>query len=401
MTGAAEWPARGLDVAALLATGWRPVPIREFVLKLVGRCNLACDYCYVYQSADQSWRTKPAAMAATTLAQVSHRITEHARAHRLDRVRVVLHGGEPLLAGVDTINLVAETLRRRLTGVAALDLHTQTNALLLDERFLAAMHAHDIRVGVSLDGGPDSHDRHRRSAGGRGSFEETAQRLRLLGRPEHRALFSGLLCVVDLRNDPIEVYESLLGFDPPAIDLLLPHGNWSAPPPGRRTGASETPYGDWLIAVFDHWFGARPPGPRVRLFEDVIRLLLGRRSGSEQVGLGPAAFLVIDTDGGLEQTDTLKSSFPGAPETGLNVFTDPIDAALSHPSVVARQIGLSALAPECTGCGIVRVCGGGHYGHRYRRGTGFRHPSVYCPDLIRLIRHVQRRVAAGLPGVRR
>ena len=35
--------------------GW-PVPLRQFVLKVHSRCDLACDHCYVYQSADQSWR---------------------------------------------------------------------------------------------------------------------------------------------------------------------------------------------------------------------------------------------------------------------------------------------------------------------------------------------------------
>ena len=32
---------------------------RQFLLKVHSRCNLACDYCYVYQHADQSWRTRP------------------------------------------------------------------------------------------------------------------------------------------------------------------------------------------------------------------------------------------------------------------------------------------------------------------------------------------------------
>jgi uncharacterized protein len=38
------------------------------------------------------------------------------------------------------------------------------------------------------------------------------------------------------------------------------------------------------------------------------------------------------------------------------------------------------------------VCGGGHYAHRYRPGRGFANPSVYCPDLIRLIGHIRERV---------
>jgi uncharacterized protein len=42
------------------------------------------------------------------------------------------------------------------------------------------------------------------------------------------------------------------------------------------------------------------------------------------------------------------------------------------------------------------VCGGGHYPHRYHQDNGFRNASVYCPDLSRLIRHIDARVRADL-----
>jgi uncharacterized protein len=50
-----EWPAT-LDVVALRAEGWAPVPFQEFIVKIHSRCDLACDYCYMYEMADQSWR---------------------------------------------------------------------------------------------------------------------------------------------------------------------------------------------------------------------------------------------------------------------------------------------------------------------------------------------------------
>jgi uncharacterized protein len=69
------------------------------------------------------------------------------------------------------------------------------------------------------------------------------------------------------------------------------------------------------------------------------------------------------------------------------VTRDRLDAALLLPGVAARQLGDIALAAQCRGCPIHRVCGGGMYTHRYRSGTGFANPSVYCPDLMRLIGH--------------
>jgi uncharacterized protein len=393
---APEWPRDTLDVGAAEAAGWRPVPVREFILKLVGRCNLACDYCYVFEMPDQTWRTRPTFMTVDTVRLAGVRIGEHAASHGLDRVSVVLHGGEPLLAGADGIARVATAIRRQLPAGVHLDLRLQTNGVLLDEPVTRVLHEHSVRVGVSLDGDAAGHDRHRRRADGRGSHAETARALRLLNRPEHRELFAGLLCVVDIDNPPVATYEALLEFDPPSVDFLLPHGNWSQPPPGWTGGDGRTPYAEWLISVFDRWFGAPSRETRVIILEEIVNLLLGGASRSEQVGLSPVAFLVVDTDGTLQQSDTLKSAFPGAPETGLNVRTHAVDDALRHPSVVARQIGLAALADECRACPAVRICGGGHYAHRYRRGSGFRHRSIYGADLYRLIGHIRHRLADRL-----
>src|SRR5687768_3048697 len=106
------WPYALLDVPALRKSGWRPAAIREFVLKVHQRCNLACDYCYVYESADQSWRDRPAVMSAAVWQAAANRIGEHARVHGLDRVSIVLHGGEPLLAGVDRLLDLIGDMRR-------------------------------------------------------------------------------------------------------------------------------------------------------------------------------------------------------------------------------------------------------------------------------------------------
>lgn len=106
--------------------------------------------------------------------------------------------------------------------------------------------------------------------------------------------------------------------------------------------------------------------------------------------------LVVDTDGTLQQVDSLKISYAGAPETGLTVFDHRFDDALLHPGVVARQIGRAALSATCQTCAVRDICGGGGYAHRYREGHGYLNPSVYCPDLLKLISHIGRTVQHDL-----
>ena len=389
----ALWPEEQLDVAALRGSGWRPTAIREFVLKVHQQCNLACDYCYVYELADQSWRDRPRVMTAPVWRAAARRIGEHAERHGLEQVSVVLHGGEPLLAGVDTLLRLTADLRAAMPPGCMLSVGMQTNGVQLTEAALDRLVPAGIGIGVSVDGGRADHDRHRRFRTGRGSHDLVEKALRLLGEPRFRASFAGLLCTVDPAVDPVATYRELLRHRPPSIDFLLPHANWATPPPAAAT---EAPYAEWLIPIFDGWYSAARRGTRIRLFEEILNLLLGGSSRSEQVGLSPVAVAVVESDGTVEQVDSLKSAYPGACATGLTVLTATFDSVLAHPGIVARQIGTAALAAECLACPIHQICGAGHYAHRYRPGDGFRNPTVYCRDMRVLIGHIGRRLAADL-----
>ena len=389
-TPPAEWPNLRLDVAALLRSGWHARPFQQFILKVASRCNLACEYCYVYQSVDQSWRDQPTRMSRAVAIQTAQRIAEHVRTHALSRLEIVLHGGEPLLAGPELLAFICTTLGSAMPDDVELRLYLQTNGTLLDRAVLEVFLEHDVHVGVSLDGDPVAHDASRARPNGHGSHADVECGLRLLRTPPYRHLFAGLLCVVDPERDPVATYEHLIEHEPPAIDLLLPHANWSTPP-ARATPAS-TPHGNWLIDVFDRWYDARAPETSVRLFEEIIRGLVGQPSRVESIGLQPVQLVVVETDGSIEQIDALKSAYDGAAQTGLHVDSDPFDAALALPQFVARQIGPAALDETCQRCELLTACGGGYYPHRYRRGTGFRNPSVYCADLTALITHVAARI---------
>ncbi len=377
----------------MLARGWSPEPFREFILKLHSRCNLACDYCYVYEAEDQSWRSRPAAISEATISRVALRIAEHVETHGLDEVDVVLHGGEPLLAGMKTIDFIATEIRSALPASCHVDFTMQTNGVLLTEQVLDRLESHRVGVAVSLDGDQAGHDRHRRYANGKGSHFAVRRGLDLLAT-RYRHLYRGILCAIDLANDPVTTYEALLDTGPPQIDFLLPHGTWTVPPPGHD--GESAPYARWLTAAFDRWYRAGERETGVRLFEEIMNMVLGGHSASENIGLSPVVMVVVETDGTLQQVDTLKTSFHGAPETGLNVFRHSFDAALHHPGVVARQIGVDALCEECQRCPVRDLCGGGAYAHRYREGAGYLNPSVYCSDLFRLVRHIETAVHEDL-----
>ncbi|MFH9760837.1 radical SAM/SPASM protein FxsBH, inactivated beta-hydroxylase extension form [Streptomyces anulatus] len=377
------------------------VPFREFVLKVHSRCDLACDHCYVYEHADQSWSTRPRTISDEAISWTARRLAEHATTHALPSVTVILHGGEPLLAGPARLRRVCEELGSALNGIAELDLRIHTNGVQLSPRYLDLFDEFNVRVGISLDGDRAANDRHRRFANGRSSHPMVMRAVELLREERYRHLDLGLLCTVDIHNDPVAVHDALAGLEPPLVDFLLPHATWDDPPP--RPDGSPTAYADWLLTVFDRWTEQGRPMP-VRMFASVLSSLNGGPSLTESLGLAPTDLVVIETDGQLEQVDSLKSAYEGAAATGFDVFHHTFDEVAAHPGVRARQLGLAGVSETCRRCPVVRSCGGGLYTHRYRSdgGPGFDNPSVYCADLAALIRGIEERTAAATesPAVR-
>jgi uncharacterized protein len=362
-----------------------PAAVTQYVLKVHSRCDLACDHCYVYEHADQSWRSKPLTMHQRTAARAALRIAEHAVTHRLPEVGIVLHGGEPLLLGRARMRALLTELRSRIGAVTRIDLRIQSNGVLLDDRWCAIFDEFAVKVGISLDGDRAANDLHRRYASGRSSHRQASRALALLRRPDFRHLYAGILCTIDVRNDPVTVYEALLAERPPSLDLLLPHATWADPP--YRPAGSASPYASWLTRIYQRWTADGRPVP-IRLFDSLISAARGGPSWTEAVGLDPVDLLVIETDGSYEQADSLKTAYDGAPATGMDVFGHAVDEVAGQPSLAARRGGLAVLSPTCQACEVATICGGGLYAHRYRADNAFDNPSVYCADLKALAGHV-------------
>jgi uncharacterized protein len=371
------------------------LPFRQFVLKVHSRCDLACAHCYVYEHADQSWRGRPTVILPETVAKAAERIAEHAREHNLPAVRVILHGGEPLLAGAPRLRSIARHLRQAIEPVCHLDLRIHTNGVRLDAAFCEVFRAERVKVGISLDGNRAANDMHRKYLNGRSSYDQVLRAVGVLRQGRYRDIYAGLLATIDVHSDPVAVYRALATLEPPNLDFLLPHGTWDSPPPGVGI-PGVTPYADWLAAVFAEWNadGRRVP---VRMFESIIATTLGGVSGTESLGLAPTDVAVIETDGTIEQADSIKVAYDGAPATGLDVFTRPLDDAAAHPAIQAQQRGVAGLSATCRRCPVVTSCGGGLYAHRYRTENGFDNPSVYCADLEKIITDV-RAAGASSPG---
>jgi uncharacterized protein len=366
------------------------VRIDTVLLKVASRCNLNCSYCYVYNMGDEAWKALPKRMRPDTQALVIRQLGELYR--RQDHpFAVVLHGGEPLLIGAARLAEILGGLRAELPRSCSVSI--QTNGVLITEEILDICAAHDVGLSVSIDGPAEIHDGNRVDHRDRATHAAVVAGIERLKRhPAAAQLFSGVLAVVDPSSSPTEVYAWFKALGTPSVDFLYRDGNRAKLPYGKASVGS-VEYGTWMSGVLGAYLADADP-PRIRVLDDMMKLLLGGTGIKEGVGLTDFGIAVIDTDGSITKTDTLKSSAPG------DRFAEPWSVHAHELANVVQsdeflfyhnqQRPTSAV---CASCPLLYVCGGGMLTHRYDHSTGYDNPTVFCADQKLLIGRMQRVLA--------
>jgi uncharacterized protein len=367
------------------------------LLKVASRCNLNCTYCYVYNMGDDGWRSQPKRMSEAVQAAVVKQLGDLLRLQGR-AFSVVLHGGEPLLLGAPRLERLLSALRAALP--AECGLHLQTNGILLDETILDVCANHGVGISISLDGPEDVNDRSRVDLRGRGSQARVMAALeRVRVHPKAKELFSGLLSVVDPRTDPQDIYAFFKSTKAPSVDFLYRDGNHDLLPFGKTT-ANSTEYGQWMSSLLDCYL-ADPEPPRIRVLDDMLKLILGGLARKEGVGLSDYGIVIIDTDGSINKNDTLKSTQSAADvfSSHWSVLEHSLHDVVNTSEFEAYHIAQHPSSAVCQSCSDLAVCGGGMPAHRWRKENGFDNPSVFCADqqflIDRMRQWISRQQAAA------
>lgn len=154
------------------------------VLKLTEQCNLRCSYCYV-PDKDQATELMNMDIFKTFCEKL-------AAESRYDWIRLLYHGGEPLLWGKENfiesagiVDWLEKKHHKKLYKVI------QSNGTLIDEEWVELFKKYDFHIGVSLDGPPSIHNLVRQRA------EDTVRGIRLMQSAGQRV---GILTVVGRHN---------------------------------------------------------------------------------------------------------------------------------------------------------------------------------------------------------
>lgn len=364
-----------------------PATLRQIIFKVAQPCNLNCDYCYVYNMGDSSWRNRPKLVGRDVVLMLGERIRQHMEKTGLQAMTLELHGGEPLLLGRKRMRCLLDDMTSTV-GAKRLRISVQTNGLLLTEAWIDLFHEYGVEVGISLDG-PASPRSHRVDKKGQ---DATPRLLELIARfkksrPEFRP---GTLAVLSDNTDVVGLVDWFPSVGIPSFDLLFPLGNYVTPPVGIL---SKTIMAKKLIDGFDYWYSKGETAPQIRLYELIIKGFLGHEIALDALGGDLHALCVVETDGSIGMSDVVRFLGGRFANDDLSIFDSPLMSHAEHFAIPTVQRPCS----KCQSCEVFNGCGGGYLPDRFD-GETFNNPSYYCDVLFRLCEHVMRRLEKSVPA---
>lgn len=323
------------------------------IVKPSEACNAACVYCEV----DRKGWLKSKIMAQDTLDMLFRRIDEFLGERPEETVKIVWHGGEPLLIGEPFYRRILAAQRQHCTATERRICHTvQTNLTLFSDEFTDVFRALGITsLGTSYD--PVAGVRLLR---GQDSRAYDAAFLAGSARLERAGFDWGVICVVTrLSLDrPLDLFYFLTNLAPQGgvmfNPILLDKGKHP------HLAIDDQAFSAFLGVLFPVWWANRQRYPRVEPFHSLTETILsgGRRQfyctdagqcADTHIGIGPDGAMTHcgrSGDWGLLDYGSIHD------RSFAEVFADPRRADL-------RRRGQALRNDACRDCDYWGLCHGG------------------------------------------
>ena len=363
--------------------------LQSVIFKIAGRCNINCSYCYMFNLVDQSYADQPVRPSEKTVDSLFDWIDHYTTTKGLNSFHIALHGGEPLLAGVQLVTYIGEKTRyaRQSTG-KQISLSLLTNGLLLNETWFECLTEFDISFGISLDGPREVHDEFRLDKAGKGTHQKVESMIRhLVAHPEIAPTFSkSALAVIrpGLSGRELVHYFHRLGLA--KVDFLLPDQNhcFGSDCYGKPTHGGE--YAKVLIDAYEAWREIDDPDFHIRKFELLILAMFGYPIALDSIGMGPITVFTVEANGEIEPVDSMKICGDRFTKSGCNI-RDWTNHDIEEIPLIKLGLQKDLLTPaSCLSCRFLKQCGSGYLPHRFD-GQEFRE-TVYCSDMKSLCAHI-------------
>lgn len=357
----------------------------EVILKITERCNIACSYCYFFDARNKDFDKRPPTISTSTVHRLASYLAEAADDFGLETVRVIIHGGEPLMYSKSKFREICSSLHLALDGRTSLQLSLQTNGMLLDTDWIALLDELEIQIGVSLDGDPATNDRHRVDHKGQGTYRRATDGLRALQTHGQRGF--DVISVLGADGDAAAALRHFVE------QLALTQAHFTVLDETHDT-ANETylrGVSANLMALYGEWRRLSHRGVYVRTFNNLLASLLrgDRDMRALELAMEGYVSITVRSDGSVGPDDTFRNVLPELFDLGLCVQSSRLRDYLSLPEIRRMHDQLAALPDDCGACCWKRVCRAGLHVtgplHRYSASAGFNNKNLHCDAIQQLL----------------
>jgi uncharacterized protein len=364
-------PAGGLKPINPRSVAVKSHPLSTLVLNVNTGCNLACTYCYKEDLATPKSGRK---MDLATAARSVDLLLQSGEAR--SRLNIVFFGGEPL-TNVPLIKQVVEYAEAAAARAGkSMDFSMTTNATMLSEELIDYFDAHRFGISVSIDGPKAVHDRHRRSVGGRGTYETVSRKVRTL-LDKYRSRPVGARVTLGSGTTDVEAIHAHLrgemGFHEVGYAPVT-----SAAEAGHALSEAELAEVHRAFERLGEDYRRAALAGRNNGFSNMHQLMADLHEGRRKslpCGAG-VGMLAVDAQGDLN----LCHRFTGSELPTFGNVATGIDGARLGAFV---EKAMDREGTHCETCRIRNICAGGCYHESYARFGDAHHRTYHYCDLLR------------------
>lgn len=316
-------------------------------MKPVGNgCNLKCDYCF-YNELNQ-----------TNINLMSYELLEKIISQSLaifKNVRFVWHGGEPLLSGIDFFKN-ALLLQNKYNYGNNIDNSVQTNGLLITEEWIDFFKKNNIKIGISIDGCSESHDKNRKYKNKTGSYKKLLKKIKLIQSKEFKTGYIQTLTKANVTNfmKDFSFFVNELNANKYSINLYYNEND----PLNSLTNEDAIFY---LKNIIDLWIQADNSDLEIREIEQILHGIFQGKTKTCSYNNSCKNYLCIENDGNIYPCDRLsgkKEFYFG------NLNRNDLSEILLSENF-NNFINRSQIFPDdCKICEWKNYCNNGCMGHR-------------------------------------
>lgn len=275
-------------------------PISVMLKPASGSCNMCCRYCFY----EDELKNRSVVSYGMMSMETTEALIRETLVYAEGLCTFGFQGGEPTLRGLEFFKAFVALVEQYNTKHITIQYALQTNGLLIDEAWADFFVAHQVLVGISLDGTKEINDCNRLDSHDKSTFTRVMHTIQLLKRKG--VAFNILTVVTSQTARRIEkIYHFFMKQNLPYhqyIPCLDPFGEARGQHP---YSLSCEDYGKFLIKLFDLWYADREKGVFVynRHFENLAGMLQGRPPESCAMGGMCSRQLVVEADGSAYPCD--------------------------------------------------------------------------------------------------